>query len=74
MKQRKQTIWKYGWVQLPLKVGWPAWYCEDGFWRSTGKVSRIIEEDVDHIIFETEQYRYCFEYQKAENVVMKLVA
>ncbi len=74
MKQRKQTIWKYGWVQLPLKVGWPAWYCEGSFWRRTGKVLRVVEEDVDHIIFETEQYRYCFEYQKAESVVMELAA
>lgn len=74
MKRRKQTICKYGWVQLPLKVGWPAWYFEDGFWKRTGKVARVVEEDVDHVTFETEQYRYCFEYQKTESAVMELAA
>ncbi|WP_283684716.1 hypothetical protein [Parablautia sp. Marseille-Q6255] len=74
MKRRKQTLWKYGWVQLPLKVGWPAWYCEDGLWKRTEKVLRVVEEETDHITFETEQYCYCFEFQRAESVMLELAA
>ena len=74
MERKKQTIWKYGQVQMPLKIGYPAWYCEDGFWKTTGRVLNVVEEGLDHVTFETERYRYCFEYQKAESAVMALAA
>lgn len=74
MKRTKQTIWKYGQVQVPLKVGWPAWYCEDGFWKKTGEVRKVIEEAADHVTFETRRYRYCFEYLKTESASVALAA
>lgn len=74
MRTKKHTIWKYGRVQMPLKVGWPAWYCEGGFWKKTEKILKIIEDELDHVVFETAHYRYCFEYQKAESSVMLLAA
>lgn len=74
MERKKLTIWKYGQVQTPLLIGQPAWYYEDGFWKRTGRVVAIVENDADHVTFETTRYRYCFEYQRAEHCAMALVA
>lgn len=70
----KLTICKYGSVGMPLIIGQPAWYRENGFWKKTGRVLKIIEETEDHMIFETTRYRYCFEYQKAESAIMAVAA
>lgn len=74
MGRKKHTIWKYGRVQTPLKVGWPAWYLEDGFWKKTENVQKVVEDEADHVTFETKHYQYCFEYQMAENCAMMLAA
>lgn len=41
MKIKKHPIWKYGWVQMPLKVGCTAWYCEGSFWKKQKKFSKL---------------------------------
>lgn len=74
MKRKKQTIWKYGKVQLPLIPGEPAWYCENGIWKRTARVLRVIEETEDYLVFETKRLRYCFSYQQAEPMRMALAA
>ena len=74
MENKKRSIWRYGLVKLPLEVGSPAWYCRDGFWRKTEEVEKIIETASDYLIFESKHYRYCFEYQRDEGVVLCLAA
>lgn len=74
MKKKKRSIWRYGLVKLPLEIGSPVWYCRDGFWRKTEEVEKIIETALDYVIFESRNYRYCFEYQQDEGVVLYLAA
>lgn len=73
MKQKK-TVWTYGIVKQPVEVGKSAEYYQNGIWRNTAKVRRIIEQADDYIKFETGRLRYCIEFQRANTNAMALAA
>lgn len=58
----KPTVMLYGSVMQPLKKGQKAYYCQNGLWRSTGKVMRVLEQNSEYVKFETEAVRYCINY------------
>lgn len=70
----KLPVWKYGMVKFPIEIGKSAHYYQNGFWLKTDPVERVIEKEADHVTFETKRYRYCFEFQKAENVALCMAA
>lgn len=73
MKQ-KRTIWTYGLVKQPVEVGKGVEYYQNGVWKTTAKVLKVIEQADNYIRFETERLRYCIEYQRTEENVMALAA
>lgn len=58
----KPTVMFHGSVMQPLKVGQKAHYCQNGLWRSTGKVMRVLEQNNEYVKFETETACYCINY------------
>lgn len=73
MKQ-KRTIWAYGIVKQPVEIGKSAEYYQNGIWRTTAKVLKVIEQADDYIKFETGRLRYCIEFNKANTNVMARAA
>ena len=59
---------------LPLTVGQKARYCQNGIWKTTGRVRQIIEQTEDYVKFETDSVRYCIDHYGREANVLALVA
>ena len=58
----KPTVMLHGSVLQPLKEGQKAHYCQNGVWRTTGKVMRVLEQNSEYVKFETEKACYCINY------------
>ena len=46
----------------PLMTGRKAHYCQNGFWKTTGNVVCVLEQDDTHVKFETDTVCYCIYY------------
>ena len=57
----KPMIMAHGNLILPLTVGQKARYCQNGIWKTTGRVRQIIEQTEDYVKFETDSVRYCID-------------
>ena len=55
-------------------VGQKARYCQNGIWKTTGRVRQIIEQTEDYVKFETDSVRYCIDHYGREANVLALVA
>ena len=49
-------------------------YCQNGIWKTTGRVRQIIEQTEDYVKFETDSVRYCIDHYGREANVLALVA
>ena len=58
----KPMIMTHGNLILPLTVGQKARYCQNGIWKTTGRVRQIIEQTEDYVKFETDSVRYCIDH------------
>ena len=58
----KPMIMAHGNLILPLTVGQKARYCQNGIWKTTGRVRQIIEQTEDDVKFETDSVRYCIDH------------
>ena len=67
-------IMAHGNLILPLTVGQKARYCQNGIWKTTGRVRQIIEQTEDYVKFETDSVRYCIDHYGREANVLALVA
>lgn len=54
----KPMVVLYGSVMQPLKEGQKAHYCQNGLWRSTGKIMRVLEQNDERVKFETDTVCY----------------
>lgn len=70
----KRIILVYGTVLLPLEEGNTAKYYNNGQWKETEKITKIIEINDDFIKFETERLKYYIRYQKAEAGIVCVAA
>lgn len=73
MKQ-KRIIWTYGILKQPVEVGKAVEYYQNGIWRRTALVLRIIEQTEDFIEFETRRFRYCIESKRVDTNAMAIAA
>ena len=69
----KPMIMAHGNLILPLTVGQKARYCQNGIWKTTGRVRQIIEQTEDYVKFETDSVRYCIDHYGREANVLALV-
>lgn len=58
----KPTVMLQGTVMQPLMTGRKAHYCQNGFWKTTGNVVCVLEQDDTHVKFETDTVCYCIYY------------
>ena len=70
----KPMIMAHGNLILTLTVGQKARYCQNGIWKTTGRVRQIIEQTEDYVKFETDSVRYCIDHYGREANVLALVA
>ena len=70
----KPTVVLYGSVMQPLKEGQKAHYCQNGLWRSTGKIRRVLEQNDEHVKFETDTVCYCINFYEEGTGVVALAA
>ena len=52
----KPMIMTHGNLILPLTVGQKARYCQNGIWKTTGRVRQIIEQTEDYVNSKQIQY------------------
>ena len=64
----------YGSVMQPLKEGQKAHYCQNGLWRSTGKIRRVLEQNDEYVKFETDTVCYCINFYEEGTGVVALAA
>ena len=64
----------YGSVMQPLKEGQKAHYCQNGLWRSTGKIMRVLEQNDERVKFETDTVCYCINFYEEGTGVVALAA
>lgn len=60
--------------RLLYTLGQKARYCQNGIWKTTGRVRQIIEQTEDYVKFETDSVRYCIDHYGREANVLALVA
>ena len=70
----KPTVMFHGSVMQPLKVGQKAHYCQNGLWRSTGKIRRVLEQNDEYVKFETDTVCYCINFYEEGTGVVALAA
>ena len=58
----------------PLKEGQKAHYCQNGLWRSTGKIMRVLEQNDERVKFETDTVCYCINFYEEGTGVVALAA
>ena len=66
--------YEFPWLQMGVYVGQKARYCQNGIWKTTGRVRQIIEQTEDYVKFETDSVRYCIDHYGREANVLALVA
>lgn len=69
----KPTVMLHGSVLQPLKEGQKAHYCQNGIWRTTGKVMRVLEQNNEYVKFETERDMFLY-LQSAVQTAKKYLA
>lgn len=70
----KPTVVLYGSAMQPLKEGQKAHYCQNGLWRSTGKIRRVLEQNDEYVKFETDTVCYCINFYEEGTGVVALAA
>lgn len=58
----KPMVMMYGNILTPVIVGQKVVYHQNGKIKSTGRVVQILEQEEDHVKFDTETCRYCINY------------
>ena len=51
-----------------------AHYCQNGLWRSTGKIMRVLEQNDERVKFETDTVCYCINFYEEGTGVVALAA
>ena len=70
----KPMVVLYRSVMQPLKEGQKAHYCQNGLWRSTGKIMRVLEQNDERVKFETDTVCYCINFYEEGTGVVALAA
>ncbi|MCR2018309.1 hypothetical protein NSB04_00880 [Blautia pseudococcoides] len=72
--KKKRMRWVQGLVLAPVVQGKTVKYCQNGDWKETGEVVRVLALTDETIMFETARCRYCIEFLSRKSEALAAVA